>query len=270
MARLFANDTFAGKVALVTGGTSGIGEGTAKAFAECGAAVMITGRNETNAARIVDEIEAAGGSAAFVAGDVTESAFAERLVAATVERFGALDILFNNAGKFTTQPFDEISDELWHEILDVNLNAQFYMARAAVKQMKKQGRGGAIVNMSSESGLICYPLTTLYGVSKRAVNHLTQGMAADLAGDHIRVNAVNPGDVDTPMHYAVWSGTGLEEKEWRKMAAANVPLGRVSRVEDVANAVLYLSSDGADNVTGVLLPVDGGTTIIHGWEGGED
>jgi NAD(P)-dependent dehydrogenase (short-subunit alcohol dehydrogenase family) len=270
MAGLYAKDAFAGKVALVTGGTSGIGEGTAKAYAECGASVMITGRNEANGARIVGEIEAAGGTAAFVSGDVTESAFAGRLVAATAERFGALNVLFNNAGKFTTQPFDEITDELWHEILDVNLNAQFYMARAAVKQMKVQGKGGAIVNMSSESGLICYPQTTLYGVSKRAVNHLTQGMAADLAGDHIRVNAVNPGDVDTPMHYAVWSGTGLDEKVWRKMAAQNVPLGRVSSIEDVANAVLYLSSGGADNVTGVLLSIDGGTTVIHGWEGGEE
>ena len=269
MAHLFAKDAFAGKVALVTGGTSGIGEGTAKAYAACAASVMITGRNEANGARIVGEIEAAGGAAAFVAGDVTESAFADRLVAATVERFGKLDILFNNAGKFTTQPFDEITDELWHEILDVNLNAQFYMARAAVRQMKQQGKGGAIVNMSSESGLICYPHTTLYGVSKRAVNHLTQGMAADLAGDHIRVNAVNPGDVDTPMHYEVWSGTGLDEKVWRRMAASIVPLGRVSSVEDVANAVLYLSSDGADNVTGVLFSIDGGTVMTRGWEGGE-
>ncbi len=260
---------FAGKVALVTGATSGIGEGTAKAYAECGALVMLTGRNEENGARIVGETEAEGGAAAFVAGDVTESAFADRLVAATVERFGALNILFNNAGKFTTQPFDEITDELWHEVLDVNLNAQFYMARAAVKQMKAQGKGGAIVNMPSESGLVCYPETTLYGVSKRAVNHLTQGMAADLAGDHIRVNAVNPGDVDTPMHYAVWSGTGLEEKVWRQMAASIVPLGRVSSIEDVANAVLYLSSDGADNVTGVLFSIDGGTAPTRGWSVGD-
>ncbi len=270
MAQLFAKNAFAGKVALVTGGTSGIGEGTAKAYAECGASVMITGRNETNGSRIVGEIEAAGGAAAFTAGDVTESAFADALVAGTVERFGKLDILFNNAGKFTTQPFDEITDELWHEILDVNLNAQFYMARATVRQMKKQGQGGSIVNMSSESGLVCYPHTTLYGVTKRAVNHLTQGMAADLAGDHIRVNAVNPGDVDTPMHVKVWSGTGLEEKVWRQMAADIIPLGRVSTVEDVANAVLYLSSDGADNVTGVLLSIDGGTVMTRGWEGGED
>jgi len=270
LVQLFSKELFVGKVALVTGGTSGIGEGTAKAYAACAASVMITGRNEENGARIVGEIEAAGGIAAFTAGDVTESAFADALVAATVERFGKLDILFNNAGKFTTQPFDEITDELWHEILDVNLNAQFYMARATVRQMKKQGKGGAIVNMSSEASLTCYPHTTLYGVSKRAVNHLTQGMASDLAGDHIRVNAVNPGDVDTPMHVAVWSGTGVEEKVWRQMAASIIPLGRVSNVEDVANAVLYLSSDGADNVTGVLFSIDGGAVIASGWEGGED
>jgi NAD(P)-dependent dehydrogenase (short-subunit alcohol dehydrogenase family) len=267
MTDVFARDAFRGKVALVTGATSGIGAGTARRFAQCGAKVMLTGRNRERGEAVLEDIRSRGDTAEFMAGDVTDSAFCDRLVAATVERFGRLDVLFNNAGMFITGPFEDTTDADWLRLMNVNVSSQFYMARAAVRAMKAQ-KGGVIVNMASESGLVAYPAVTVYGASKAAIIHLSRGLAADYAAHGIRVNAICPGDVDTPMHRGVWAAVEASEEEKRRMAASIVPLGRISTVDDVAGAVLFLASDAAAMITGAVLSVDGGTVASRGWSGG--
>lgn len=266
MTEIFSRQAFRGKVALVTGATSGIGAATAQRFAACGARVMLTGRSRERGQAVVKEIRNTGGSAEFVAGDIGDSGFCDRVVALVVEKFGRLDILFNNAGIFLSGPFEDTTDEDWRTLMNVNLDGQFYMGRAAVRQMKAQ-KGGVIVNMASESGLVCYPAVTLYGTSKAAIIHLTRGMATDCAAYGIRVNVVCPCDVDTPMHRRVWEGVDASEEEKRRLAASIIPLGRVATVDDVAGAVLFLASDAASMITGSVLGVDGGTVASRGWGG---
>ncbi len=259
MSELFAKDAFADKVVLVTGGTSGIGAETARQFAAHGARVVISGRNAERGAGVVKEIADGGGEAAFVKGDVTDSSSCDALVAETVKRFARLDILFNNAGVVSIGKIDTFTDAEWHRIIETNLTGPFYMARAAVRQMKAQG-GGAIVNMSSECGLIGYEDTAAYSTSKGGIVMLTKVMALDHAKDNIRVNAVCPGDIDTGMTDTVWATMNVSKDEIRKQLEDHIPLGRVGHVSDIARAVMYMASDAAAFMTGAMVSVDGGTT----------
>jgi len=259
MPNLFAADAFAGKAVLITGSTSGIGAGTAKAFAAHGARVMVSGRNRERGEAVLAEIAAAGGAAELIIGDVAEAEFCQQLVSETVARFGKLDILFNNAGIAIHGKIASHSNAAWQALIDTNLSAVFYLSRAAIGPMKQQG-GGVIINMSSECGLIGYEDLAAYSATKGAIIMFTKVLALDHARDKIRVNAVCPGDIDTPMTDIAWQGTNLSSAEIREKLKTHIPIGRVGVTGDIAAMVMFLASDAAGFITGAVFPVDGGTT----------
>jgi len=259
VAKLFSPAAFAGKVVLVTGATSGIGAGTAKAFAAHGARVMLSGRDRARGEAVVAEIAASGGTAELITGDVAEAEFCQILVQDTVARLGGLDILFNNAGIVMHGKIESHSDAAWQTLLDTNLSSVFYLSRAAIGHMKQRG-GGAIINMSSECGLIGYENLAAYSATKGAMVMFTKVLALDHARDNIRVNAVCPGDIDTPMMDMGWEAKKLSSEEIRDRLKQHIPIGRVGEAEDVAATVMFLASEAAGFVTGAIVPVDGGTT----------
>ena len=251
---------FKGRVVLVTGATAGIGAATARAFALARARLAITGRNAERGAEVAAEAERLGGAEAwFVAGDLADPAFSAHLVDETVARFGRLDVLVNNAGAKDRKGVLETTDAHWTHVMAVNLNAVFYLSRAAAHQMKAQ-RGGAIVNNASELGIHAEPGKFTYCVAKAGVIQMTRAMALDLAADGIRVNAVAPGDLRTEMMESKVRAGGMAVEEGVALIGRRAPMRRVAEPEEVANAILFLASDAASYITGVTLAVDGGTT----------
>jgi NAD(P)-dependent dehydrogenase (short-subunit alcohol dehydrogenase family) len=254
---------FAGKVVLVTGSTTGIGEACARVFAKSGAKVMVSGRNEERGRAVVKDIEASGGSAQFAAADLRVAGACERLVADTVERLGGLDVLVNNAGILYSANAPETTDEQWLDTMAVNVNALFYLSRAAVKHMKAAGKG-AIVNVASEWGLNGEADHVAYCASKGAVIQITRCMALDHARDHIRVNSVCPGEIHTRMVDDILARrSGSLEHNLRELAAG-IPMRRLADPMEVANCVHFLASDLASYVTGTNLSVDGGNDATAG------
>lgn len=249
-----------GKIALVTGASSGIGRATSLEMARNGARVTVADVNEEGGRETVDAIEKAGGEAIFVRADVTSGADVQAMIRTAVESFGRLDCAVNNAGvggtsrdgrRFATHEYPE---ELWTRIIAVNLTGVFLCLQHEIGQMLAQG-GGAIVNIASITGLVG-GFGTPYGASKHAVVGMTRNTALEYARSGIRVNAVCPGVVETPMVAAVFGAVpGLEER-WRETE----PIGRFSAPSEIAAAVTWLCSDAASFVTGVALPVDGGWT----------
>jgi NAD(P)-dependent dehydrogenase (short-subunit alcohol dehydrogenase family) len=254
---------FRGKKVLVTGSTTGIGEACARVFAESGAAVMVSGRHAQRGNAVTTSITAAGGIAQFIAVDLRTAAECERLVADTVARLGGLDILVNNAGILYTANALETSNEQWLETMSVNVNALFYISRAAVKHMKSVGNG-AIVNIASEWGLNGEPNHVAYCASKGAVIQITRCMALDHARDNIRVNAVSPGEIHTQMVDAILASRGGDPAENLRQLAAGIPLRRLAQPREVAQCVRFLASDLASYVTGANLSVDGGNDATAG------
>ncbi len=244
-----------GKVALVTGGTSGIGKATAQAFAKSGAKVVVSGRREREGLGVVEEIRKAGGDAQFVQADVSREADVRRLVDETVARYGRLDVAFNNAG--VEQPFipvHETTAELYRQVFDVNVLGVLLSMKYEVPAMLRTG-GGAIINTSSVAGHIGMASVAVYIASKHAVEGLTKTAALEYAKQGVRVNAVAPAAITTDM---IDRFVGGRDSDQGKYLAGLHPVGRMGRPEEVAAAVLYLASDGAKFVTGVSLPVDGG------------
>ena len=246
----------AGKVALVTGGNAGIGEAIAKTFVREGAAVAITGRRKEELDRVVCEIGPLSGRVIAIAGSVTDDGHARSAVAEVVQRFGALDILINNAGvgEFGRR-LHELDDETWARVLDVNLTGVFRITRAALPEMLKRGRG-AIVNISSIASLVGIPCLPGYAASKGALDALTRAIAVDYAKDGIRCNVVNPGLIATPMAAPL-----MASPEHLDPILSHYPIRRPGKPEEVADMVLYLASDEAAWVTGGTFTIDGGMTV---------
>ena len=246
------------KVALITGGTSGIGEATALLFAKEGAEVAITGRNQKRGAAVVKRIKEVGNGGVFIHADVTVAADCRRAVDETVAAFGRLDILFNNAGVFYPQTAIECSEKEWDEQIDVNLKGTFLMSKFALPVMIKEGRG-VIVNNSSGWGIVGGDHAVAYCASKGGVVLMTKAMAIDHGPQGIRVNCICPGDVETPMLPADAKMRGLKWEDYIAGCASR-PLGRVGTVEEIAKSVLFLASEDSSFMTGAALVVDGGGT----------
>ncbi len=249
--------TLSGKVAVVTGASSGLGPATASPCRAAGATVVASGRNVEALESTVDAVRSDGGTAEAFAGDVTDSEFCDSLISWTVERFGRVDVVANVAGAIVRGDASETSDDEWHHMMRTNVDSVFFMSRAAVRAMRETG-GGAILNLGSTVGLVGAAGLPAYCASKGAVVLLTKSMALDHAAEGIRVNAVCPGAVDTPMLISEHSKSGMGRDEVFEANLASIPQGRIPSPDEVANAMVFLAGDTASHITGVALPVDGG------------
>jgi len=244
------------RVALITGGTSGIGEATAVLFAKEGARVTITGRDEKRGHAVAERIMNDGGKAIFIRSDVRRAEDCRQAVDETLRAFDDLDILFNNAGVFFPHTTLDCTEEEWDLQLDVNLKGTFLMSKAALPRMIKLGRG-VIINNSSGWGIAGGDAAVAYCASKGGVVLLTKAMAIDHGPQGIRVNCICPGDVDTPMLPEDARMRGLKWEDYLA-GCANRPLGRIGTTDEIAKAALFLASDDSSFMTGAALVVDGG------------
>lgn len=248
-----------GRVAIVTGGGSGIGRAIALAFAEEGAALMLGGLEPEPIQNTIQEIGASGTRAEGLVMDVGRAEDADRLVEATVRAYGRLDIVVNNAGTSTTGDIADMDEASWDRVFDTNVRGVFLVSRAAIPHLVAAG-GGTIVNVASQLALAAVPGFSAYCASKAAVLHLTRCMALELIGRGIRVNAVCPGAVETPLLMKAFPGGRGPQGSLEDLIRAH-PIGRLGRPEEVARAVLFLASDEASLAVGSALVVDGGYVL---------
>jgi len=249
-------DKLKDKVAIITGGASGIGRATAILFIQEGAAITIADIDPETGISTQDEIEALGGKAIFVPCDVTKSDDCRQVVEKTVSTYGGIDILFNNAGIISRTNLLTITEAEWERVMAVNVKSVYLMSKFAIPHIEERG-GGVIINTSSGWGLKGGKNAISYCASKGAVTNMTRAMAIDHGAQNIRVNAVCPGDTDTPMLRNEAEQLGQPETEFM-IKAGDRPLGRYAQPVEIAQAVLYLASDAASYVTGTALVVDGG------------
>lgn len=249
----------ADRVAIITGGNSGIGKATALLFAAEGARVCITGRNEKRCREVVTEIIESGGQAFFVIADVRIPDECRKTVEAALEKFGRVDILFNNAGVYFPDNALDCSEEEWDLTIDINLKGTFLMSKFVLPPMIEQG-SGVIINNGSGWGIVGGNEAVSYCASKGGVVLMTKAMAIDHATQGIRVNCLCPGDVKTPMLDEDAKRKGLTWEEYREQAVAHRPMRRIGTSEEIAKAALFLASDDSTFMTGATLVVDGGGT----------
>jgi len=249
---------FEDRVVLITGGASGIGAAAARRFAAEGARLMLGDCNEEGLGRITAELEGSGAKVGTRVVDVADRAQVESLNEAAVERFGRLDVLFNNAGIGAYGQSQDLDPADWHRVIDVDLHSVFYGCRAAIPHLRAAG-GGAIVNTASISGLGGDYGMAAYNAAKGAVVNYTRTLAVDHARDNIRVNAVCPGPIETALTTLLVSNEQIMA-DYR----ARIPMGRIGQADEVASVVLFLASDDASYVTGTTAVVDGGLTAATG------
>jgi len=251
-----------GKVAIVTGGASGMGRAICLRYGSEGASVVVADVNEAGAQAVVDEITGADGKAVAVRTDVRDQGQVQRMVDTAVEQFGGLDILVNNAGVIKILPFLETNEADWDWMFDINCKGLLWCSQAAARQMIEQGRGGKIINFGSQAGRRGEKLVLAYCASKAAVINMTQSMALALAEYKINVNGISPGIVDTPFWEEVDKQfaelLGWEVGEPKRRFTQSIPLGRIEYPEDVAGAAVFLASSDSDYITQQTINVDGG------------
>jgi NAD(P)-dependent dehydrogenase (short-subunit alcohol dehydrogenase family) len=247
-----------GKIALVTGGASvpGLGSSTAQRFAEEGAVVYVTDLDVAGAESVAAGIREAGGRAFALAHDVSSEADWDRVIAAVVERDGRLDVLVNNAGIAILKMLDAVTAADWKKLIDVNLDSVFHGTQRAVRAMRRVGKGGSIINMSSVTALVGVPGCTAYAATKGAIRTFTRAVAIETAREKIRVNSVLPGVIWTNMQNEAFKGNADNVAAIK----AGIPCGFLGEPIDIANAVLFLASDEARYITGAEIVVDGGMT----------
>ena len=249
--------SFENKTVIITGAGSGIGAQTAKQFVAHGANVVLNGRSAENLQTVANTIDPAGSKTLVHAGDISQVSTSKSLVAATTERFGGVDVLVNNAGIFAPKPFLEQTEEEYDRFVDIILKGKFFLAQEAAKAMQKRG-GGAIVQTGSMWALQAIGATpsAAYSAANAGVHQLVKNLALELADSHIRINAVAPAVVETPVYNTFMSDDEVAET----LPGFNAfhPLGRNGQPQDIADAILFLASDQASWITGTVLPVDGG------------
>jgi NAD(P)-dependent dehydrogenase (short-subunit alcohol dehydrogenase family) len=250
---------FKDRVAIITGGTAGMGKAAALGFAKEGACVVINGRNEERLKAAADEIRTAGGIVTLVQGDITRSDIVKSIVDTTLKQYGRIDILFNYVGGgpdlVPLAPLVEQTEDFWNRVIDLNLKSTIILSRAVLDSMIKQ-KYGKIINTAAIAGRVGGARMAVYSAVKGGIIALTKALALEVAPYNINVNCVSPGPINTPGLKKVFTG------EAREHVSDIVPLGRVGLPEEVASAVLYLASDDAAFITGQTLAVDGGATMI--------
>lgn len=246
------------KVAILTGAASGIGQGTAELFAEHGARLVLVDRDEAGLAETSARVKRAGATTITVCGDVSQSATIQRVVAAALETFGQIDVVFNNAGIMPYGDLQQVSEETWDEVQAVNVKAMFLMCKAVLPHLLGRGKG-SIINTASVMATLTEPGYEAYTTSKAGVIGLSKALAVSYAEQGIRINALCPGWVDTPMNRKVAEDLGGMDKLY-PIIKRQQPLGRMASTREVAYAVLFLASDESTAVTGSALYVDGAST----------
>jgi NAD(P)-dependent dehydrogenase (short-subunit alcohol dehydrogenase family) len=252
---------------IVTGGAKGIGRGISLAFAEAGAGVICADIDVAAGRVITKEAKPLDGKLIYVNADVSKAAQCQKLVARAVDEFGGLDIVCNNVGIQPTSsylPAHELPEEAWDRIINVNLKSRFLMTKYAVPEMKKRG-GGVIINTASVQGLQSALGVSAYAASKGGDLSLTRQLALEYAKDNIRVLAVNPGTIDTPLVAEAAAASGVEVAALHRKWAGDHPIGRIGQPQDIANVVLFLASDKASFMTGEFVNVDGGMMAKGAW-----
>ena len=245
-----------GKTAVVTGASKGIGAGIAKAFAKDGANVVVNyARGKADAEKVLAEIQKSGGKAITVQADVSKQADVDRLFETAKKTFGSIDILVNNAGVYEFAPIEQITEESYRRMFDLNVLGTVLSTQAALQSMN--GSGGSIINVSSVVSLTPPPATAIYSATKGAVDVITRTLAQELGPRNIRVNSLSPGLVETEGTRAA----GTSDGEFKQIAISRTPLGRVGEVDDIAKVAVFLASDDSAWITGEVLPVGGGARL---------
>lgn len=251
---------FKSKRVVITGGVGGIGKTLVRLFASEGAKVLFTDRSEDDCVALAAQLNQDGLACEYIAGDLREKAHCENVIETAVQRLGGVDILLNNAGIIPRGTILETTDEMWFSAMDVNLNAAFFLCRAAIPHMQTAG-GGAIVNTSSVWGVYPGPGHVAYCTSKGALAALTKNLGRDHAGDGIRVNAVCPNEVNTPMIRSGFERRGMDPDTAIAELGKSVPIGHIAEPEEIADVIAFLASDAARYVCGETIEVTGAKPV---------